>query len=379
MHKRKTLYIFIFGCLLLSFLQLDNESSPRISHNPQEEINYTPKINSDLNWNFSDLNVLMYISTGFGNNYYSVRDLLLSWNITVTTIGIYETLVNCPNRARQTVTVNQSVDETLEIGVENYDALFIPSGGHWEGALITRSLQTLISEANKAGLVIGSMCVGVRVLGGSEEVVKNKYLTGWSFEPGTEYADIECTFLAGADVVTDYPLVTGGKGGGPAGGGYVNAPYKEFSRAFVQAILQKHYFSGITVEPIDTTAEGQKGYRVTLNITDLSDFFTNFPQAATPSIERVSLILEPSSNQGSPIMVIISENEDGVYTKDIDLPKNENYQAELRIKTDLDEYEIHANVYSFKNRAIPGYTGIGFMVTAAVVILSLARRKKYLK
>ncbi|UYP45787.1 hypothetical protein NEF87_002072 [Candidatus Lokiarchaeum ossiferum] len=186
------------------------------------------------NIEYPEYSALILLGTGYGWNFYDIKDILESWNWSITTASFSTTVSGCFNRESRSETCNLTIPSISKSSLRQYDCLIVPSGGHWEGLSSSSTVQDLIRAADNRGLVLMTICIGQAVLANAHNVLRGKdvALFGGSYAMVTE---------AGADtvterVVTDGRIVTGGGGGGRNGGGYTRAPTNETCLAMREAI-----------------------------------------------------------------------------------------------------------------------------------------------
>ncbi|MFX0174472.1 MAG: hypothetical protein ACFE9L_21555, partial [Candidatus Hodarchaeota archaeon] len=85
--------------------------------------------------NPSDLKVLMIVDTAFGFTYFVVKDYLESWGINVITASATgsKLVAGCFNQPPNSTTADLLISDITDI--TEYDAIHIPSGGHWRSLL----------------------------------------------------------------------------------------------------------------------------------------------------------------------------------------------------------------------------------------------------
>ncbi len=222
MRYQKIKLGIIFFLTLTLFLNLD------ITHaetNQSEEENQT----------YPSYSALIFLGNGYGWNYYDIREVLDSWNWSITTAGISQSVSGCPNRKSMTEDCNLTISQISNSDLKNYDCLIIPSGGHWESLSRSTVVQDLIRAAYNRGLVIMTICIGQAVIASAHKVIRGKDVAMFS---GSSTAVLEAGGkLVTEPVVTDGRIVTGGKGGGRGGGGYTRAPTNETCIAMREAIF----------------------------------------------------------------------------------------------------------------------------------------------
>ena len=175
MKKRIILSIILVCSIITTY------NSTSVPKNPLETQNQEPSVNHFPNpyVNFSDINILLFAAPDVGENYFDVKNQLLNWNISVTTVGTRELVYSCNNRGNsQPIDCDLLYQEFILEDFEEYDALFIPSGGYWANYVNHPTLKSFILNASTANIYISSMCVGTTILAGPEGLIENRYITG---------------------------------------------------------------------------------------------------------------------------------------------------------------------------------------------------------
>jgi putative intracellular protease/amidase len=172
--------------------------------------------------------VMILAANSVGDTYFPAKRYFQFWGWKVTTAGLTPSVTSCLNTNPRPVPVDIVISEITENILAEYDCVFIPSGGHWSALLNDATTLTLISDAYNLGLIISSLCVGIRVLAGADIVdgVRIAYDSN-SATQVTAAGGI----TVDARVVTDQRIVTGTTGGGFTGGGASLAPTLEVCEA----------------------------------------------------------------------------------------------------------------------------------------------------
>ncbi|MHA2357990.1 MAG: DJ-1/PfpI family protein [Candidatus Heimdallarchaeaceae archaeon] len=174
----------------------------------------------------SDVNILCFIQNGFGQSYYVNKDIMESYNWTITTASTSSFVVGCKNFGKNVtdtyadVFVSNITDDDLS----SYDCIFVPSGGHWSNVIAVSRILEIIKTAHEEGILVAGICTGMIVLANADileevEVAYNIHATTWM-----DFAGANMTNLP---VVSDQGIITGGFGGG-VGSGPEGAPNEAF-------------------------------------------------------------------------------------------------------------------------------------------------------
>ncbi len=187
----------------------------------------------------SDIKILMLVTDSFGWNYFDAKDRFESWGINVTTVAYSSdyNISSCPNREPRPITADLLISEMTPEMVSQFECLYIPSGAHWLMLIGSNTVLTFISDAYELGLVVASVCIGTRVIAEANNIVNGSkvvfYTGSWE-----QMMEADATLTYGVTVVTDAGIVTGSSGGGPTGGGYLEAPTSEVCAEIVRHALR---------------------------------------------------------------------------------------------------------------------------------------------
>ena len=120
-----------------------------------------------------DVKVLILITDGFGWNYFDAREILESWGVNVTTIShsIDTDVPSCYNRAPRGTTADLLLNAVEFDIVTQFDAIYVPLGGQWTSLIASTTVLNFIEYAHEQGLIIGTTCIGNRVIADSNEIV----------------------------------------------------------------------------------------------------------------------------------------------------------------------------------------------------------------
>ncbi|TFG31298.1 hypothetical protein EU528_06615 [Candidatus Thorarchaeota archaeon] len=217
----------------------------------------------------SDVKVLMLVTTAFGWNYFDAKEILESWGVNVTTAAhaLDVNVASCYNKPPRGTTADFLLSEVDNEIVTQFDALYIPSGGHWQGLIGSTRVLDFISYAYEHGVLIATTCIGNRVVAEANGIVNGSSVVNY-------YTSALYMSLAGAevrdneyDVVIDNGFITGDSGGGTTGGGYLLAPTSEICKAIVSKTLGYSYVEQAQVLPL--IGESGTSFNISADITDL--------------------------------------------------------------------------------------------------------------
>jgi len=182
---------------------------------------------------------LLLVSFGYGDNYYDIVDIFSGWNWTVETAGKSTFVSGCANHHEARILhCNLTFDDLDKSLLKDYDCVIIPSGGHWNSLVNTRSIETILITAHENGLILGTLCIGQQVFTSTEGLMDGVNVAYFSMTR-LEMESVNANVIY-ENVVSDKRIVTGGVGGGLNGGGYTAAPTAEFCEAVKIAIQTRN-------------------------------------------------------------------------------------------------------------------------------------------
>ncbi len=189
----------------------------------------------------SDVKVLMFIAENFGLNYYDAREIFESWGVNVTTVAysLDHNITSCskPNTGEnETIIVEYTHQEMTPDMVSEFDCLFVSSGIQWQTLRTESTALTFIADAYNMGLIVASVCTGTRVVAESNGIVNGCKVVSYVLS-SAYMREAGATPIEEMEAVADGCMITGGSGGGPTGGGYLEAPTSEVCAEVVRHVL----------------------------------------------------------------------------------------------------------------------------------------------
>ncbi len=326
-----------------------------------------------------DIKVLMIITTSFGWDYWQTKEQFEAWNISVTTIANtlnYE-VPSCANREPRPATADFLLSDFNLTDLSQYDVLYIPSGGHWQGLISSNRVLSLISTAHEMGLIVGTTCIGNRVLCRSNNIVNHTKVAYYS-QTAYEMRNEGATVINSALVVTDNGIVTGGGGGGPYGGGYTVAPTVEVCSAIVKAVKGVSCVGLCDITP--TTWNATATYEIEVVRADPADCLS-----VLNSTDVVSMVayVYPEGEDDTPSKTVTLTNVDGaaLYTGSFEGLEAAAYHVDIQITMSDDTVEVLSlgPVISYDAPAMDlamliGAIGIATVIVVLGVVLIVKRR-----
>jgi putative intracellular protease/amidase len=335
----------------------------------------------------SDVKVLMIITEAFGWDYFNVKGILESWGVNVTTVAyaLDPDVASCYNRPPRGTTADFLLSEVENDIVTQFDALYIPSGGHWTGLIGSTRVKNFISYAHENEVIVATTCIGNRVIAESNGIVNGtsvvNYVNPNSF---TAMVNAGATIRYGLEVVTDNGIITGNTGGGPTGGGYEEAPASEVCAAIVREALGYSCIGQTSVLPL--VGESGTLFNITADITDLDSelgtlstvdinitevyarIFTKENRTLIDSIELTDLDAD-GNYEGT-----FNGTTDGEYVIDIEA---EDTNSTLEIERELASFTVGVNPTTsgtgssglFPNQLLIGGIAVSGLVILAVIVI----------
>ena len=191
-------------------------------------------IDQSVDFNHLDnANILILVAGGVGITYYHAKDKFETWGWNVDTAGVSPSVVSCPRQNPQVINSDYLISEISWSKLQEYDCIFVPSGGHWDGLSSYQPTLDLIFHAYHSGLILSSLCIGIVVLARADILSGVRIANSPNVLSYIE--GVGCIMLEDS-VVTDKRIVTGGTGGGLYGGGASVAPTNETCEAIATAI-----------------------------------------------------------------------------------------------------------------------------------------------
>lgn len=324
----------------------------------------------------SDVKILMIIAEYFGWNYYDAREIFESWGVNVTTVALStdHDIASCLNKEPRPVTVEYTLQEMTPEMVAQYDCLFVPSGGQWQSLVLSSTALTFISDAYDMGLMVASICIGTRVVSEANGIVNGSKVTAYTGSaPQMQVAG--ATLVWGMEAVADGLIITGGSGGGPTGGGNLEAPTSEICAEVVRHALGLSRVTESSLAP----SRGPIGTNFTISavIDNLNDTLEDI---LSTDVQEVSAQIYGYGNRTLIDTVDLTEaNHDGNYTGHFIGLENGGYVVDIEVEDSNSTLEVIKEVEIFEVKLEPtrpidvvmvsALTGGGIIIVVLVVAL----------
>ena len=236
------------------------------------------------------VDVLILVATDFGWDYFEARPYFESWgaNVKVVSHTLDYFVEACSNFGTNNLTSDYLTSELNESLLATFDCLYIPSGAHWNGLVASTTVLNWISTAYELGLVIGTQCIGNRVLARANNIVNGTMVAYY----GITYTEMvnEGAIVTTARVVSDNRIVTGGAGSGfPAG--YEGAPTYELCSMMIKEVTGVSPIADEQISPAIGTNISE--FSLQLSIDNITESFPLINQ--TDVHEATALLYHPDS------------------------------------------------------------------------------------
>ncbi len=346
-------------------------------------ISFVPNQSTGVYRQAEDVDVLILVGTGFGHPFFDFRTYFEAAGASVSVISAETTtsVASCYNPAPTWISADFLLSSFDLDTLSNYDCLFIPPGGHWQGLTLDPRVGELLAAAHAQGVVIASLCIGQRVILEARDIVNGVNVA--------YYAQTQLLFeLAGAIpvdnalVASDSWVATGSTGGGvPYLGGTNILPLDEFCHSLLKTVLGRSFVQSCTVTPAsgDPTTE----FSITVETQDPS-----LGLASVPSSNIASVVARVYPfNETTPIHnVTLSGTGFGTYTGSFTGVDMGEHSVSIEVMDNTFSLEVVRNASSIAGPSAPtavplellilligGGVGVAVVIVAVVVILRRRR------
>ncbi len=328
----------------------------------------------------SDVKVLILICDGFGWNYFDAKECLESWGVNVTTVAYaidYE-IDSCLNREPRPITADLLMSEMTPDMVQEFNCLLLTSGGQWAGLSNSPLVLNFISDSFDLGLIVASICTGTRVVAEANGIVNGCKVIDFTLS-SPQMVVAGATTVLGAEAVADGSIITGGRGGGPTGGGYLEAPTSEVCAEIVRESLGLSRVGLCAISP----ASGPYGTNFSLcaTIDNLND---TLGEILSTEIEQVTALIYGFGNRTLVNTVQLTDrNHDGNYTGYLIANDDGEFVIDIEVEDSNSTFEIVKEIETFSVGPDPtkqmdavlvfAVTGGGILIL--VLVAALVKKK----
>lgn len=331
----------------------------------------------------SEINVLVVLCDGFGWNYFDAKDRLESYGVNVTTVAYsidYE-IDSCTNREPRPITADLLLSEMTPEMVQQFDCLLITSGGHWANMIASNTILSFISDAFDLGLIVASICTGTRIMAEANDIVNGCKVVSFTLS-SPQMTAAGATTVYGVEAIADGRIITGGRGGGTTGGGWLEAPTSEVCAEIIREILG---LSRVTELYLPTTpAEPGSNISIGVMTDNLNETLGGI---LSTGIAEVTAMIYTGNNRTLVDEIVLSDDDlDGNYTGIIAGLDVGNYILDIEVEDSNETVEVCRELEIFSvelettsngflnNLMIVGIASAGVIALVAVVIV-VAKKK----
>jgi putative intracellular protease/amidase len=328
----------------------------------------------------SDVSVLILIGNYFGWNYFDAKECLESWGVNVTTVAYsldYE-VNSCLNREPRPITVDLLLSEMTPELIIQFDCLLVTSGGQWLALTQSEDVLVFISDAYELGLVVASICTGTRVVAEANNIVNGSKVTYYSLSDPQMTAAGAITIL-GAEAVADGPMITGGRGGGTGGGGWLEAPTSEVCAEIVRSILGMSRVKEVSVTP----SSGPVGTNFTI-LAAIGNLNESLGDILSTDVNKVTAQIFAFNNRTLIDTIELSDDDfDGNYTGSFVGFQNGQYKVDIEVEDSNETIEVARELGTFEvetetveplDIVVISTVGVGSVIIALLVIALFRKR-----
>ncbi|MFX1579912.1 MAG: DJ-1/PfpI family protein [Promethearchaeota archaeon] len=298
----------------------------------------------------SDVKVLILLTDFFGWNYFDAKDRLEAWGVNVTTAAhsLDYDIVSCLNREPRPITADLLMSEMTPEMVSEFDCLLLTSGGHWQSMINSVAVMNFVSDAFDMGLTIASICTGTRMVAEANDIVNGSKVVSYTLS-SPQMLEAGATPVWGMEAVADGQIITGGRGGGPTGGGYLEAPTSEVCAEIVREALGLSRVTDSTLSP----ERGMAGtnFSITASINNLND---TLGVILSTGITKVTAQIYGHGNRTLIDSIELVDNDhDGNYTGHFIAQTNGDYAIDIEVEDTNESLEVQKELEVFTIGPIP--------------------------
>ncbi|MHA2025558.1 MAG: DJ-1/PfpI family protein [Candidatus Thorarchaeota archaeon] len=331
----------------------------------------------------SDVNVLVILCDGFGWNYFDAKERLEAFGVNVTTVAnsIDYDIDSCANRAPRPITADLLMSEMTPEMVQQFDCLLVTSGGHWANMIASSLVMTFISDAFDLGLIVASICTGTRMVAEANDIVNGSKVVSFTLS-SPQMMSAGATPIWGVEAVADGRIITGGRGGGTTGGGWMEAPTSEVCAEIVREVLSLSRVTDVTINP--SSAEVGSNFSVSVMTDNLNETLNNI---LSTGIEEVTAVVYTGDNRTLVEEIPLSDDDhDGTYTGGITGLEVGDYILDIEVEDSNETVEVCQALRTFSvesgttqtgtidNLLIVGIASAGVIAVIVLVVVFVKKR-----
>jgi putative intracellular protease/amidase len=290
------------------------------------------------------------IADYFGWNYFDAKDRLEAWGVNVTTAAhsLDYDIASCLNREPRPIIADLLLSEMTPAMVSEFDCLLMTSGGHWASMIASATVMDFISDAHELGLIVASICTGTRMVAEANDIVNGSKVVSFTLS-SPQMTEAGATPVWGMEAVADGHMITGGRGGGTTGDGWLEAPTSEVCAEIVREAL------GLS-RVIDTSLNPENGpagtnFSISASINDLNDTLGDI---LSTSIHEVTAQIYGHGNRTLIDTVELTDDDhDGNYTGHFIGLTNGDYVVDIEVEDINETLEVQKELEAFTVGPLP--------------------------
>jgi hypothetical protein len=186
----------------------------------------------------------------------------------------------------------------------------------------------------------------------------------------------------GVEAVADGQIITGGRGGGTTGGGWMEAPTSEVCAEIVREVLSLSRVTDVTINP--SSAEVGSNFSVSVMTDNLNETLGNI---LSTGIEEVTAVVYTGDNRTLVDEIPLSDNDnDGTYTGGITGLELGDYILDIEVEDSNETVEVCQALRTFSvesgttqtgtidNLLIVGIASAGVIAVIVLVVVFVKKR-----
>jgi len=298
----------------------------------------------------SDVKVLILLTDYFGWNYFDAKDRLEAWGVNVTTAAhsLDYDIASCLNREPRPIVADLLMSEMSPEMVSEFDCLLLTSGGHWQSMINSIAVMNFVSDAFDLGLIIASICTGTRMVAEANDIVNGSKVVSYALS-SPQMVEAGATTVWGMEAVADDQIITGGSGGGPTGGGYLEAPTSEVCAEIVREASGLSRITGTSLTP--EVGLAGTNYTISASINNLNDTLGDI---LSTSIHEVTAQIYGYGNRTLiDTIELVDDDHDGNYTGHFICMNNGDYVIDIEVEDTNETLEVQKELESFTVGPLP--------------------------
>lgn len=318
--------------------------------------------------NLDNVKILVLIADGFGDPYFYAKELLESWGCSITTAGLTDDPMSCPNKPQRPVASDILISEIDRDVISGFDCVFIPPGASHLHLQNDQDTLDLIAMAYEEGLVIATMCVSLVVLAKANDIASGVKVVGHT-NANFFLEEAGAIIVGDAIVVSDSRIITSTRMPGES----LLSLTHQTCRAMIKESLGYSYVHRTTVE----SSSGESGTTYTINV-EITDSFESLMGISSLNITKVTAnIFSEKTASSLETIELADDDHDDIYSGNFTGSKNPNYHVDIEIKDCNGTLEVLRNAASISEdeESAPGYESLIAIIGLALLAFPEIRRR----